>query len=156
MKHIGPDLPLHLAKQPSDKSSMKALSFFIVFTFFFAVQSHARSVEMTAEQFMKKGIPYCTKKIKRGCVQPKDGNTAKYYLTPNYQEKPLAAKKSKVKSKSASKKMAKHKSKGSGKSLTKNRKSSLPKYSKSKQNKRDIASVLEQRLKNHRKKKIKK
>jgi len=130
---------------------MKALSYFIVFAFLFSVESQARSVEMTAEQFMKKGIPYCTKKIKRGCVQPKNGNRAKYYLTPSYQEKSLAAKN---KLKSDSRKIAKNKFKA--KSVTKNKKISLTKYSKSKQSKRDIASVLEQKLKNHRKKKIKK
>ncbi|MCC2679800.1 MAG: hypothetical protein K0R29_2376 [Pseudobdellovibrio sp.] len=125
----------------SDKFPMKTLAFFILFSLLFAGQSYARTVDMTAEQFMKKGIPYCTKKIKRGCVQPKDGNTAKYYLAPKYKEKkPVAKVKTKLKSKS--------------KTLAK--KTSLPKYTKSKQSKRDIASVLEQKLKNHRKKKNKK
>jgi len=117
---------------------MKTLAFFIVFSLIFVGQSYARSVDMTAEQFMKNGIPYCTKKIKRGCVQPKEGNTAKYYLAPKYKaKKPVAKVKTKLKSKS--------------KSLAK--KSSPSKYAKSKQSKRDIASVLEHKLKNHRKKK---
>lgn len=91
---------------------MKTLAFLIVISLVCAVESHARTVDVSAEQFMKKGIPYCTKKIKRGCVQPKEGNSAKYYLAPKYKEK--------------------------------------------KQGKRVIASVLGKKLKNHRKKKIKK
>lgn len=32
-----------------------------------------------------KGIPYCSKKVVRGCVQPKkEGQTAKYYYAPKY------------------------------------------------------------------------
>ncbi len=117
---------------------MKTLALFIVFSLIFAGQAFARSVEVTADQFVKKGIPYCTKKIKRGCVKPKEGNTAKYYLAPKYKEKKSVAKiKTKLKSKN--------------KALAKNSRSFN--NSKSKQSKRDIASLLEKKLKAHSKKK---
>lgn len=122
---------------------MKTSAFLIVFSLVFTGWAQARTVDVSAEQFMKKGIPYCTKKIKRGCVRPKEGNTAKYYLTPQYKsKKTIAAVKPKVKIKSKNKVLAK--------------KSSSKKYSSTRQSKREIASALEKKLKNHRKKKNKK
>ena len=46
-----------------------------------------------------KGIPYCTKKITRGCVKHKRGQTAKYYSTPKYNAHHFLAKVAMVKPK---------------------------------------------------------
>lgn len=39
-----------------------------------------------------KGIPYCSKKVTRGCVKPKRGQTAKLYFAPKYKEHHSSAK----------------------------------------------------------------
>lgn len=39
-----------------------------------------------------KGIPYCTKKITRGCVKPKRGQTAQHYFAPKYNKHESSAK----------------------------------------------------------------
>lgn len=120
---------------------MKTLAFFIVSSLIFAGTSFARSVDVGADQFVKKGIPYCTKKITRGCVKPSAGNTSKYYFAPKYKDKKAVAK-IKTKLKSKNKKFAKN-----------TKPTKVSSYHKTKQGKRDIASVLEKKLKSHKKKK---
>lgn len=78
-----------------------------------------------------KGIPYCTKKITRGCVKHKRGQTAKYYSTPKYNAHHFLAKVAKVKPKKLAKN-SNHKKLGKAK--------------------RSTASVLELKLKKKKKK----
>ncbi len=70
---------------------MNILKIFILLSLVFFNASYAEA----------KGIPYCSKKLTRGCVKPKRGQTAKNYFAPKYNEQ-----KSSVKAKS--KKLAKN------------------------------------------------
>ena len=78
-----------------------------------------------------KGIPYCSKKITRGCVKQKRGKTAKFYFAPKYDEHKSLAK---VKPK----KLAKNTN-----------------HKKVKKAKRGTASILELKLKKKKKKESK-
>mgnify|MGYP001588098998 CR=1 FL=1 len=75
-----------------------------------------------------KGIPYCTKKITRGCIKGKRGQTAKYYFAPKYNER---------------KSLVDAKSKKYAKKLTKNTKHKKIK----KEKKRSTASALDMKVK---------
>lgn len=70
---------------------MNILKIFILLSLVFFTTNYAEA----------KSIPYCSKKVTRGCVKPKWGQTAKNYFAPKYNEK-----KSSVKPKS--KKLAKN------------------------------------------------
>lgn len=98
---------------------MNILNIFVLLSFIFLNANFAEA----------KGIPYCSKKVTRGCVKPKRGQTAKNYFAPKYKE---------------------HKSwsKSKPKKLAKNANSK-----KVKKTKRHTASVLE--LKLNKKKKLK-
>lgn len=127
---------------------MKTLNILIVVGLFFSLPTFAkRMVDVSADQFMKEGIPYCTRKITRGCVKSSESSTGKYYFAPKYTVK--SAKNSKVKKKTVASLSKKNKKNSLGKS------SKVTAYSKTKQGKRDLASLLEKKLKSHKKKKSK-
>jgi hypothetical protein len=134
---------------------MKIFNYFIVFSLMVFGSSYAAAASKKA---VAKGIPYCSRKITRGCVKPKPGQYAKYYSTPKYtaQHKNKTAKHS---FKAAKRKVAAAHHPKSNKTVKghahskKIAKNSEAKYHKNKDYKRDLASVLAARLKAHNQKK---
>ena len=126
---------------------MKIINLLIMAGLFISLPTYAKhTVDVSANQFLKKGIPYCTHKITRGCVKPSERATGKYYFAPKYSSKTAKnAKVSKKKNAFASLPQ-KHKKTVFGKP------SKATTYNKSKQSKRALASALEQKLKHHKKK----
>jgi hypothetical protein len=142
---------------------MKILNFLIVMSFVFF--NSAFALGKTKKTQVASAIPYCSKKVTRGCVKPHYGQTAKFYSTPKYTQKAASHKSAANHRPAVSHKMAKHiyklpkkkiaaksniNSKAKSKSVAKN---TTSKFHKNKQYKRDMASVLEERLKAHNKKK---
>ena len=72
--------------------------FLILFSFIFLSFNNAQA----------RGIPYCSKKVVRGCVQAKVGQVAKTYYAPKYKESYSSTKVKPRLNKIKSKKLAKN------------------------------------------------